>query len=295
MRRAYLLIAALLALSALSIATPAEAQRYIHPWKVFATTAELTASTCDRGQRDRFAFTLEDEVFYFCDGSSWGAIANVVDTAGGSPFAVDNLSLQTNTIGSTNTNGDIIFDPDGTGKVVIAGSSLIDFSGFAHTGSVDFTGQTGDTLSFVYDVVNVGGNGSAVSLGGNSASGTTANGTLEVTGNITADKKVVHTPQAFTVADSGDGSPAAGTLTPTGDVILGTCNDADGCAVTMSETGAASGHIILFINLSANNFTFADSAGVQELSGSLTLGLDDNFQMVYATNHWAQATAVVDN
>lgn len=51
------------------------------------------------------------------------ATNNALDNSS-SPFNVDNLHFETNTISSTDTNGNVILDPDGTGDVQVASGSL---------------------------------------------------------------------------------------------------------------------------------------------------------------------------
>lgn len=95
-------------------------------------------------------------------------------------------------------------------------------------------------------------------------------------------------PQTMTVADSGDGNPAADTLTPTSDVVQITCSDANGCDITMSETGATDGQPVEIICMTANTCNFADTAGVTEIAGAATLGQYDSILMRYTVDTWVQ-------
>lgn len=108
-----------------------------------------------------------------------------------------------------------------------------------------------------------------------------------------------HRVVSVTVADSGGGGAAAFTITITtgrGSHYEITCNDADGCAGTFAETAPLQGGTeISIVNLSANNVTFADSAGVQLVSGaSITVGQHDRVNFRYDSDAvWRQDTAVL--
>lgn len=99
---------------------------------------------------------------------------------------------------------------------------------------------------------------------------------------------VLIAPTAQTVADNGNGGTAAtGTITYTTGLHVLTCSDAQGCTMTLSETGAIEGHILTVINTSANNATFSDSAGVQIVPASTcTLEQYETIMFVYAASQW---------
>ncbi len=113
-------------------------------------------------------------------------------------------------------------------------------------------------------------------------------------GGVTdCDGKIAHgldvsTVQAITVADTGDGSAAASTLTPTAAYVSYTCSDTDGCTITLSETGAVDGSTVKVTNVSANASTFADTSGLTELAGSFAMGQYDSLTLVYATDRWVE-------
>lgn len=116
------------------------------------------------------------------------------------------------------------------------------------------------------------------------------NGTLRVEGQFRLGA------EAASCADSGDGNPAACTLA-TADIessLHVDCLDSDGCAATLDETSASAGQFLLVVNDSASayNLTFADTAGVQELTGALTLGQLDNVTFYYTGDEWLQAGPV---
>ncbi len=94
--------------------------------------------------------------------------------------------------------------------------------------------------------------------------------------------------QAVTIADNGAGTAAAATLTPTTSYINITCNDANGCDVTMGETGAVTSTAIQITNVSSNTVNFADSSGVSETAGAFAAGQWDNITFRYNTDRWVE-------
>jgi hypothetical protein len=95
---------------------------------------------------------------------------------------------------------------------------------------------------------------------------------------------------AITIADNGGGTAAAYTWQPAyGRAITHfTCNDADGCDITLSETSIGSGVHHRAINVSANNITFTDTAGVTEMAGNFTAGQWDTIEFVYVTDRFVE-------
>lgn len=293
--------AALAALLTLSVA-PAFAAgpgRYMHWDRQYATDGDLP--TCNGARAYRIAFSLDDGVLHLCNGSSWvsitltGAepsfdgltIAGDADITGS--LSVDNIDVNGNTISSTDADGNIVLDPNGTGSIS-APAPVIGVTSLA----VDNLTLNGNTIISTDTNGNIGldpdGNGVTAITGP-----ATVSTTLGVTGKLTLAERIVDTPQDLTVADSGDGSPATSTLTPSSSVVACTCNDTDGCAITLSETGAAAGQILIVFGVTANACTFADSAGVQETTGALSLGANDVVSFLYLGSTWAQSRAVVNN
>lgn len=97
-----------------------------------------------------------------------------------------------------------------------------------------------------------------------------------------------NTPQTFTIADDAAGTSPAGTLTPTSSVVLATCADSDNCTCVMGESTAVSGQIVTIVNMGTPTIAFADSAGVSETTGTITLGQYDSLRFVYATDRWVE-------
>lgn len=113
------------------------------------------------------------------------------------------------------------------------------------------------------------------------------NGTVKW--SITKDGQFISAVQSLTTADNGNGgTPATDTLNPTSENVLLTCNDAQGCTITMGETGATSGSIVRIVNMSANTANFADTAGVSELVGAYAMGQYDSLTLMYATDRWVE-------
>src|SRR5262249_38979977 len=112
------------------------------------------------------------------------------------------------------------------------------------------------------------------------------------TTGITATGAQVDTPGSFSVADNGNGSTAAaGTLTPATTEVKVTCNDAQGCNITMGETGIKDGQVVKIINVGTNAANFADTSGVSELTGAVALGQWDALTLQYVTDRWVEMSA----
>jgi hypothetical protein len=94
----------------------------------------------------------------------------------------------------------------------------------------------------------------------------------------------------ITIADNGGGTAAAYTWQPSFGKAstLFTCNDADGCDITLSETSIGNGVHHRAINVSANNITFTDTAGVTEMAGNFTCGQWDTIEFVYVTDRFVE-------
>lgn len=98
--------------------------------------------------------------------------------------------------------------------------------------------------------------------------------------------------QTLTVAEANGASPATATLTPTSGYVNCTCNDANGCTITMGETGVQDGTVVRIVSSTSTACTFADTAGVTELSGALSLGQYDSLMLIYLSDRWVQLGTV---
>lgn len=176
---------------------------------------------------------------------------------------------------------------------VLNGSKVIGSNGAITTNTLPKSASSGATLadSTITD------DGTTVTINTATTATTTAvvtTGTLSATGKITTAATYVTTPTAQTIADNGGGTPASGTVAATVGIVHVTCSDADGCALTLSETSATVGSSLVIINVATNALTIADSAGVQETTGALTLGANDNVEFCYVASYWVQCSPVVD-
>jgi hypothetical protein len=93
---------------------------------------------------------------------------------------------------------------------------------------------------------------------------------------------------ATTIADSGGAGAASHTQSVYNSGVRYTCNDADGCDVTMSEVGAIDGYAMTFTNESANTVNFTDTAGVTELAGNFAMGQYDTLTLRYVNDRWVE-------
>lgn len=103
----------------------------------------------------------------------------------------------------------------------------------------------------------------------------------------TADYAVVTT----TVDDDGTAEQkATATITPKTRLHTITCSDADGCTITLGETGVKSGSVVTLICLTANNCEIDDAAGVADLSADplILADINDSVTVAYMTNTWVQ-------
>ncbi len=95
---------------------------------------------------------------------------------------VDNLTLDGNTISSTNTDGDINLDPNGTGEIVIPDDTYLTF-GTSKDTKIKYDETTDDRLEVTGADWNFA-NGVAISISDTTASTTTTTGALTVAGGV---------------------------------------------------------------------------------------------------------------
>lgn len=97
-------------------------------------------------------------------------------------------------------------------------------------------------------------------------------------------------PGTSTIADNGNGgTAAAATITPTAASIEITCSDAQGCDVTMGESGILDGQIVEFvIAAGSNTVNFADTSNVSELAGAFAAGPNDVLGLRYRSGRWVE-------
>lgn len=107
--------------------------------------------------------------------------------------------------------------------------------------------------------------------------------------------EILKSSETATCADSGDGNPGAVTITiDEGNAIYAvalTVSDADGCNVTIAETNAVDGFVLVITNVSAaNTATITTAANQYELEqGSpYVMGADDNVTFIYRSSKWLE-------
>ncbi|RLI41454.1 hypothetical protein DRO59_06910 [Candidatus Bathyarchaeota archaeon] len=110
------------------------------------------------------------------------------------------------------------------------------------------------------------------------------NHTLEVNGILgsTADN--------ITIDDSGDANPASYTLTPSSSFVKLTCNDTNGCNITIGEAGMTDGGTLTIVNVSANVCNFSDSAGISELAGAAAISQYGVLSLIYVEDRWVEVS-----
>ena len=98
---------------------------------------------------------------------------------------VDNLTLDTNTLSSTNTDGDIIFNPNGSGDIMIPDDTKLGFGGGANgTAAPDFGIEFDDTNNIV-DIT-----GAITKFNNTTQSTTKDNGSVVFEGGVGIEKNL---------------------------------------------------------------------------------------------------------
>ena len=148
---------------------------------------------------------------------------------------VDNLTLDANTLSSSNTDGDIIFDPNGTGDVMIPDDTKLGFGGGADGASapdatIEYDENGADQLTFAGSDVrfnittqsNSKDTGSVITEGGLGVEkNLNVGGNLNVTGLSTFSGGVIIPPgQAITIGNIGISSNRIESLTGGGNQIF---------------------------------------------------------------------------
>ena len=248
-------------------------------------TVRVEAYQCDSGHAP--------DVTDFAGPSAYvaGAITSDTMTTTGAAVVGSTLAVGTNaTVTGTLTQTGIatftaapVMSALTASRLVVTGAGkALASNGAITTNAIPKSASSGATLADS----SVSDNGSVVTVTSES---------VNVTGAYIQGKLFIAVPQVLTVADNAGGTPAAGTLLPTSSVVLITCNDGDGCTITMDETGAVTGEVVRIVNMSVNACTFADTAGLSETSGALSLGQYDAVSFLYATDRFVQLHAVENN
>ncbi|MBI4312361.1 MAG: hypothetical protein HY681_11350 [Chloroflexi bacterium] len=115
------------------------------------------------------------------------------------------------------------------------------------------------------------------------------------TGRIKLDGNVQMGADARTIADNLAVTPAALTLTPAKSLVTVDCQDANGCAITMSTSGIADDQVVTIVNTSSNTVSFADAPGVSELAGNFSAGRNDSLSLLFVAGRGWVETARSNN
>lgn len=95
---------------------------------------------------------------------------------------------------------------------------------------------------------------------------------------------------AITIPDDGAGTPAAYTWQPqfAASVTYFTCNDADGCEITMSLGSSFGGVYNRAFNIGTNTVTFKDTAGLSEMAGDFAMGQWDTIEFMVVSGRFVE-------
>lgn len=183
---------------------------------------------------------------------------------------------------------------DGTNLTVGSGS----------TGTVIAENPSGVTVSGTQSLLGSSPSGAGVGFtrggGGElilwSNSGVTAATIVASQVLLPATSEIAITPNTLTIADSGGVGAATHTAVPAGGRVRVTCNDADTCEWTITETGATSGECHTIINAGTNSLVMKHAAGqvLFPSAGDQTLGQNDEVEVCYDStlSAWLGTAAV---
>jgi len=203
--------------------------------------------------------------------------------------AVDTLAINN----STSTGNILVLQDNGSTVFTVADGGTVTVAGDIQPSTAD-TYDIGSS-SAEYNRLYLGDGGGL--LLGNGQDATLAydeatDDRVELTGtgaSLFIEDRLGLGAQSFTVADSGNGSPATGTLTPTASYVEVECNDADSCDITMGEGSAKQGDVLIIVVTTAvGTADFSDSAGVSELAGAFNAGVNDSISMIYTGSTWVE-------
>ena len=104
------------------------------------------------------------------------------------------------------------------------------------------------------------------------------------------DGSMVTTGQNVQIPNSGSSSPAVALVTPSATHTPVTCDDPDGCDLTLGEDGVLDGFNVTFVNVSPNVVRFTDTSGVSELAGPFVAGQYDVITLLYVSDRWVEVS-----
>lgn len=191
---------------------------------------------------------------------------------------VDNIRLDTNTISTTDTNGDLILSPDGTGTVQIA---------YATEHAVPIFGASG-AISEVGPLTNgqlvIGSTGAAPVAGAITSTGGTITVSLGAgTINLETDGSIA----ASFPTDAGTATPAAGALTVAGGTLMNTAGAAS--TVTINADDNVVGAVATdsgAVTPASNSFTITGGTGCSTsgATDTVTINVDDSIPAAFVTD-----------
>jgi len=207
---------------------------------------------------------------------------------------IGNIQITGNTIATLNTNGDLVFDPNGTGQVVISSDLTVSGTIYANiSGNITVPGANGDILFNAANVLNASSalnfnySSNIFSVAGNIiGSNVTTGGLVFATGNITGGNiTTVGTANIGTLAVTGNAN-VIGNITTTANVsggfILGNGSFLTGIDATSIQNGTsnvrvtANGNITVGVAGTSNVVVFASTGeyitGLLSITGNVTAG-----------------------
>lgn len=119
------------------------------------------------------------------------------------------------------------------------------------------------------------------------------NDRVELTGNkasLYVEDRIIVGTRTDTLNDATDECTIGSNsdvVTASSYLVLLTCNDAMGCAICLSETGAETGQILKLVNVSNNPILIQDTAD-QSLAGNMLIGFSDAINLIYVVDRWVE-------
>lgn len=99
--------------------------------------------------------------------------------------------------------------------------------------------------------------------------------------------------QVITIADNGAGTNAAYTYTPSlafNVLARFTCNDAQGCTITIAETNGFDNQSVVIVNAGTASVIVQDQSTVSETSGNFTVGQHDSISFRYSSDRYIEVS-----
>ena len=216
---------------------------------------------------------------------------------------VDNLRLDGNTISSTNTNGNIVIAPNGTGDVQVDADTLR--VGDSNVNATITTNGTGDLILntnsgsnsgsiTIADGINgdiaISPNGSGtvvintdldvdnININGNTISSTDSNGNIVLAPNGTGDVQV----DADTLRVGDSGATATVTTNGTGDLVINTNGGTNAGSITLAN--GANGNITIAPNGTGDVYLDADTVRIGDSNANATLTTNGTGDLILNTN-----------